>query len=316
MPIEDDSEGKLEDLEDKELHPQEEAISEGEEEAEANGSELVEVVFKGNRRVVYHNPAKVPLAYGSYVIVEADKGEDLGRVGQIGESLRRRRKGKRKGVQRVADERELAKWRQLRPREEEAYSDFQRRVARRMMPMKPVDVEYQLDGKKICFYFTADHRVDFRELVRELASVYRTRIELRQIGVRDEAKRLGGIGPCGRELCCTTFLTEFAPITSQMARDQNLSLNPSKLSGLCGRLKCCLRFEHEFYREAHEKYPKFGTRLLVGGREGVVNKLDFLKDSVTLRFEGGDEQTISLEALGAQAHTHAKAHGEVDLPVQ
>ena len=262
-------------------------------------SQLVEVIFKGNRRAVFLNSANVSVAGGSHVIVEADKGEDLGRVGLVGSALGARRKGKRKEVLRLAADHELRRWAQLRPREEEGFRDFKRRVARRQMPMKAVDVEYQLDGKKICFYFTADHRVDFRELVRELASVYRTRIELRQIGVRDEAMRLGGMGPCGRELCCSRFLSEFAPISTQMARDQNLSLNPSKLSGLCGRLKCCLRFEHEFYREARSRFPRLGARLVLGGREGHVSRLDFFKDAVCVRFCDGDEQTITLDQVAA-----------------
>jgi cell fate regulator YaaT (PSP1 superfamily) len=254
----------------------------------------VEILFKGNRRSLFVNTQNMSLAQGAYVIVEADKGEDLGRVSQTGDLLKDRIRGKKKSVVRLAGENELARWRLLRPKEDEAYKDFQRRVIRRKMAMKPVDVEYQLDGKKICFYFTADHRVDFRELVRELAAIYRTRIELRQIGVRDEAKRLGGLGVCGRELCCATFLSDFAPITSQMARDQNLSLNPSKLSGICGRLKCCLRFEHEFYREAHERFPKLGAHFEINGHAGTVMKIDFLRDAVTLRSEENEDWTVSL----------------------
>jgi len=259
-------------------------------------SPLAEVVFKGNRRAVFRNTSRVDVTTGMYVIVDADKGEDLGRIGMVSEQLRsRRQKGGRKEILRIANERELARWRQLRPREEQAFQDFCDRVERRDMTMKPVDVEYQLDGRKVIFYFTAEHRVDFRELVRELASVYRTRIELRQIGVRDEAKRLGGIGPCGRELCCSMFLNEFAPITSQMARDQNLSLNPSKLSGMCGRLKCCLRFEHDFYVEARDRFPRLGTRVVLDGCDGQINKLDFFTETVTVRCSDGEDRAISLD---------------------
>ncbi len=256
-----------------------------------SGEERVEVIFKGNRRVVYCNPKGVPLRHGAYIIVEADKGEDLGRVGLISPELRPRRKGKKLDVQREANEQEIDRWRGLRDKEVKAFHDFQSRVERRRMPMKPVDVEYQYDGRKICFYFTADHRVDFRELVRELAGVYRTRIELRQIGVRDEAKRIGGLGPCGRALCCSTFMSDFSPISSQMARDQNLSLNPSKLSGLCGRLKCCLRFEHDFYRAAQSIFPRLGTRIVIDGKEGQVNRVDFFRDEVSLKMEDGEEIT-------------------------
>ncbi len=216
---------------------------------------LVEVLFKGNRRAVFANTGGVETAGRRHVIVEADKGEDIGRIGLVGCCENKKQKGKRKKILRLASDQEIERRKQLHPREVEALADFRARIVRREMPMKAVDVEYQLDGKKICFYFTADHRVDFRELVRELASVYRTRIELRQIGVRDEARHLGGVGPCGRELCCEKFIAEFAPISTQMARDQNLSLNPSKLSGLCGRLKCCLRFEHDFYRGVRARCP-------------------------------------------------------------
>lgn len=289
----------LEELEDKDEHVEEREH----EEAEASTGELVEVIFKGNRRMICRILPELSIKHGTYVIVEADKGEDLGRLWQRGEVLRSRRKGKQqKQVLRAADERELARWRQLRTREEEAYREFQRRVGRRKMPMKPVDVEYQLDGKKICFYFTAEHRVDFRELVRELAGVYRTRIELRQIGVRDEAKRLGGVGACGRELCCSTFLSEFAPITSQLAREQNLSLNPTKLSGLCGRLKCCLRFEQEFYRHAQGRFPKIGSRFLIGEREGKVYRVDFFHDTFAVRFPEGEERTMSLAAFNERGN--------------
>jgi cell fate regulator YaaT (PSP1 superfamily) len=279
----------------KELEDKEETINHGDDEDHDDDVPLVEVIFKGNRRAVFKNEHDLELTSGTYVIVEADKGEDLGRVGMAGDELRsRRQKGGRKTLLRSADERELSRWRQLRPREEQAFTDFCERVERREMQMKPVDVEYQLDGRKVIFYFTAEHRVDFRELVRELASVYRTRIELRQIGVRDEAKRLGGIGPCGRELCCSTFLADFAPITSQMARDQNLSLNPSKLSGMCGRLKCCLRFEHDFYVESKERFPRLGTRFEQNGLEGQISKLDFFTETVTMRCGSGEEITFGL----------------------
>lgn len=276
---------------------------------------FVEVVFKGNRRSVFRNPRELDLVRGMYVIVEADKGEDLGRVGMSGEEIRvKGEKGERKPVLRLANERELSQWKQLRLREEEAFEDFCTRVATRGMDMKPVDVEYQLDGCKVIFYFTADQRVDFRELVKELAGVYRTRIELRQIGVRDEAMRLGGVGLCGRQICCETFLTAFLPITSQMARDQNLSLNPAKLSGLCGRLKCCLRFEHTFYVEARDRFPRLGTRVILEGHEARVNKLDFFSERITVRSEVGDERDLTLveydrarEGNGRQRHQSTRS---------
>ena len=267
-----------------------------------DASEFVEVIFKHNRRVIYQNSRNLELTPGAHVIVEADKGEDLGRIGLQTSDLAERCRGRLLTILRFAKEHEIKKRVKLVQKENNAYQDFRQRIMRRQMPMKAVDVEYQLDGKKIRFYFTADHRVDFRQLVRELASVYRTRIELRQIGVRDQARKIGGIGPCGRELCCSTFMSEFAPISSQMARDQNLSLNPTKLSGLCGRLKCCLGYEHDFYEYAQSIYPKVGTRVKINGAEGCVSSIDYLNEQIIIKLDNGDEITHSVN------YTH-------DLPV-
>ena len=160
--------------------------------------------------------------------------------------------------------------------------------------MKLVDVEYQFDGNKICFFFTADKRIDFRALVKDLASEYRTRIELRQIGVRDEARRLGGIGVCGRVLCCKSFLGQFEPITSQMARDQNLSLSPSKISGLCGRLMCCLAYEEDFYRLRSDVMPQAGSTVEREGRLFEVLRLDLMNENFTLRDDTGAEVVLGM----------------------
>jgi cell fate regulator YaaT (PSP1 superfamily) len=160
-----------------------------------------------------------------------------------------------------------------------------------------VDTEYQFDGSKLTFFFTAEKRIDFRELVKELASIYRTRIELRQIGVRDEAKRLGGYGCCGLKLCCTTFIQEFSPITTQIAKEQNLSLNPAKLSGNCGRLLCCLLYEKDFYEKSMGFYPKVGSKFQTDKGEGVVEKVNLFKEYIVVKHEDGEEQKVGLAEL-------------------
>jgi hypothetical protein len=182
-------------------------------------------------------------------------------------------------------------------KEVEAFKVCRERIEERELKMKLVDVECRFDGNRITFYFTAEKRVDFRELVKDLASVYRTRIELRQIGVRDEAKRIGGFGSCGRKFCCTTFLREFEPVTLKMAKEQHLSLSPSKISGACGRLMCCLMYEVDAYRKALHSYPKVGSRLKLGDREVQVNRVDIFREGVFVTDSEGGEDFIPLDGL-------------------
>ncbi len=163
--------------------------------------------------------------------------------------------------------------------------------------MKLVDIEYQFDRNKLTFFFTADHRVDFRALVRDLASEYKTRIELRQIGVRDEAKRLGGYGVCGLRLCCASFLQNFEPISTQDARVQGLSLNPSKISGNCGRLLCCLKYEVDYYASVRSKYPEIGEKYKTDKGEGIVERIDVFEDYMVVRHEFGEEEKIAGDEL-------------------
>jgi len=216
---------------------------------------VVGVRFKLAGKVYYFDPGELPVAQGDRVVVETVRGVEYGQVvigpkevpeEEVVQPLKR--------VIRIGNERDDAVAEANKQKEKEAFAIALKKIEAHNLDMYLVDVEYTFDGSKIIFYFTAEGRVDFRELVRDLASVFRTRIEMRQIGVRDEAKLLGGIGPCGRVLCCTSFLGEFAPVSIRMAKDQNLSLNPSKISGLCGRLMCCLRFEQETY-EAAKKDP-------------------------------------------------------------
>src|SRR5690606_1256455 len=182
---------------------------------------------------------------------------------------------------------DIERWESNREMEAEAFHIARTAIDRLKLPMKLVDVEWQFDHKKITFYFTADHRVDFRQLVRDLARQFRTRVELRQIGARDEAARLGGIGSCGRELCCATWLQEFKPVSTQAAKIQNLPLNPVRLSGQCGRLKCCLNYELEQYMAALRDFPRVDTPVTTSYGRGTIQKLDIFKDVVWIQYEDG-----------------------------
>lgn len=262
------------------------------------GRELYEVGFKGERRGFFLNPQNVPVSVGDAVIVEADRGVDLGYVLRMGKLVWQRKPEKLGNILRKATPEEVASLAEKARKEEEAFRACREKIAQHGLKMKLVDVEYQFDGKKITFYFTAERRVDFRDLVRDLAKYFHTRVELRQIGVRDEAKWVGGYGPCGRKLCCAAFLREFESVSSQMAKLQNLCVSPDKISGLCGRLMCCLLFEREFYEEVARKFPKVGSK--VSGEDGrvyEVSKVDIFRDRVYLKDEAGMEVQMSSEEL-------------------
>ena len=259
---------------------------------------LIEIIFKGERKEIYENPQEFPFKIGDYVIVEAEKGEDLGVVHQLGPMLERKcRHSPLLKILRKPSPTEMEIYRDNKKKEIEAYKLCRQMVEDRGLEMKIVGVEYQFDGNKITFYFTADKRVDFRELVRDLANVYRVRIELRQIGVRDEAKRIGGYGVCGRKLCCTTFLNEFEPITTLCAKEQNLPLNPQKLSGLCGRLLCCLMFERDFYQQQSQKMPCIGTVYRTPKGQAQVVELDVFNETVTLEYAEHQSEKVPLKAV-------------------
>lgn len=269
---------------------------------------LVEVAFKGNRKEFYLWDGEEVPRVNSSVIVEADRGEDLGRVHAVGELAARRCSGCSHGcgsepprlrMLRPAtsdDERRAA---ELRAQDEDVRRRAMERVKAHGLVMKVSDAEWQWDRKKLTFYFTAEKRVDFRALVRDLASAFRTRIELKQIGVRDEAKRLGGIGRCGREYCSASWLPELRPVNLQVAKDQRLSLNPSQISGACGRLMCCLRYEHEFYVQSRKRFPKEGKILVTANGEEQVVSNDIFGDRVTLRNSEGDIRVVPLAELKA-----------------
>lgn len=261
----------------------------GEPEAIPEGVDLVLVQFKGHRKAYYHNRKKLDLRVGQYVLVEADRGRDMGRVNYIGPGQTDWwATANDQGVLAVANESDLARLHENRGDEWEFWDICQEKIQARRLDMHLVSVERQFDHKKITFYFTAEQRVDFRELVRDLAGVFRTRIELRQIGVRDEARLKGGLGICGREFCCSGFLQEFVPVTLKMAKVQQLPLNPGKLSGPCGRLRCCMTYENATYQDARHRMPRVGAGVTTPQGPGTVRKLDLLQELVTVEIPGAD----------------------------
>ncbi len=265
---------------------------------------FAEVRFKGTRRG-YFNTAGLDLVPGDRVIVQADRGEDFGQITALG-SIAERKCSSSGGcstptptvrVLRRADSDEVTRARYKVDDERRARLEARNHVARHGLKMKVTETEWQFDRKKLIIYFTAEKRVDFRALVRDLARSFRTRIELKQIGVRDEAALLGGVGRCGRELCCSTWLPELKPVSLQLAKDQSLSLNPAQISGCCGRLMCCLMYEHDSYVEARRRFPREGRTLRTAlGRERVVG-VNIFNETITLRGEGGDVRVVTVAAL-------------------
>src|SRR6478672_8517282 len=291
-------------------------------------TQTVEVRFKGIRKAYFLWPDdNDPLRLKEAVVVEVERGRDLGRVSAVGENATRKCGGctscavgeagapeatpaepaPLKAVLRRANHEDLKLFDEIRLSEEEVRQRVIQRVRAHELLMKVSDTEWQWDRNKLTIYFTADKRVDFRSLVRDLASVFRTRIELRQIGVRDEAARLSGVGRCGREYCCSTWLKELSPVNLGLAKDQHLSLNPSQISGGCGRLLCCLKYEHEFYVTARRRFPKEGKTLSTAqGPERVV-AVDIFRERVFLRSEEHGPRIIPL----VQLREEVEALGEV-----
>lgn len=251
------------------------------------------IEFKGNRREVYEAAEGLELKPKQYAIVQAERGEDMGFVRRS--ALPNETTGEKDNkILRLASENDIDRLNFNRQKEDESKSECLKFIEKHRLNMKLVDVEYQFDCNKITFYFTAEKRVDFRELVKDLAATFRTRIELRQIGVRDEAKRVGGYGICGKEQCCSSFLGEFKTISTQMARTQNLALNPQKISGNCGRLLCCLRYEQELYESVQPHYPPVGSRCLIDGATGYVEKCNIFFEQITIKLEDGGQRILSL----------------------
>ena len=245
--------------------------------------DLVLLQFKGRRKGYYHNRRAVPVKVGDHCLVEADRGRDLGKVTYVGPGRAEWwQVADHQGVLQLASEADLERMRATRDEEGPMWDACNERIRRRGLDMNLVTVERQHDGRKITFFFTAEGRVDFRELVRDLAALFRTRIELRQIGVRDETRLQGGLAVCGREYCCSGFLHEFAPVTLKMAKTQQLPLNPAKLSGPCGRLRCCLAFEDDHYRDARRRLPRTGTVVTTPDGPATVRQVDLLREVVTV----------------------------------
>jgi cell fate regulator YaaT (PSP1 superfamily) len=240
-------------------------------------TEVIGVRFKNVGKIYYFDPDSTSLEAGDYVIVETARGVECGQVAMANRQIKDDEiVHPLKKMIRKATEEDLENLRQNKEKEKKAFEICQEKITQHKLDMKLVDVEYTLDNNKILFYFTADGRVDFRALVKDLASVFRTRIELRQIGVRDEAKMLGGLGVCGRPFCCSSFMGEFQPVSIKMAKEQGLSLSPVKISGTCGRLMCCLKYEQEAYLDLLKKTPKVGAIVSTPDGKGTVVEQNLL----------------------------------------
>ncbi|MBR9940653.1 stage 0 sporulation family protein [Lachnospiraceae bacterium Marseille-Q4251] len=255
---------------------------------------IIGVRFRNAGKIYYFDPKKLPIKKGDHVIVETARGIEYGSVvadarevtdDQVVQPL--------KPVIRIANADDNARAQRNKEKEKEAFRICLEKIRKHKLEMKLIDTEYTFDNNKVLFYFTADRRIDFRELVKDLASVFKTRIELRQIGVRDETKVVGGVGICGRELCCHTFLSEFAPVSIKMAKEQNLSLNPTKISGVCGRLMCCLKNEEDTYEYLNSRLPGIGDRVIADdGLKGEVQSVNVLRQLVKVLVDVQDEKEL------------------------
>ena len=243
--------------------------------------EVVGIRFKKPGKIYFFDPAGLKLNLNDSVIADTTNGEEFAKIAmanklmpeeKIVEPLRK--------ILRVANHKDINQFNENKQKEKEAYKIALDKIAKHKLPMKLIDVEYKFDRTKLLFYFTADGRIDFRELVKDLAAIFRTRIELRQIGVRDEVRRIGGNGICGRELCCCSFLNNFEAVSIKMAKEQNMSLNPSKISGVCGRLMCCLKYEQNVYEELLKKLPKEGDLVETPDGQGEVLSVNVLKQTL------------------------------------
>ncbi len=275
---------------------------------------VVGVQFQTDGKMQYYNAAEMVFHAGEYVVAETAHGPDLGAVllgttemeeESVSASLPR--------IIRAATQQDIQQASDNRIREKEAYQICQRKIAEHKLEMKLVSVECTFDNSKMMFYFTANGRVDFRALVKDLASTFKTRIELRQIGVRDEARMLGGLGACGRPICCGTFLNNFQPVSIKMAKEQNLSLNPTKISGVCGRLMCCLKYEQDQYEQTRKRMPRVGREVMTPDGSGIVTDLNIVKETISVRIPSGDTTEIRSYSL-EQLSTTGAMPTAADLP--
>ena len=278
-------------------------------------TKVIGVRFRTAGKIYYFDPAKYQIKKGDHVIVETARGVEFGTVvsdikevddSQVVQPL--------KPVLRIATERDEEQEQTNKKKEKDAFKICLEKIAKHNLEMKLIDAEYTFDNNKVLFYFTADGRIDFRELVKDLASVFKTRIELRQIGVRDETKIIGGMGICGRTLCCHAHLSEFVPVSIKMAKEQNLSLNPTKISGVCGRLMCCLKHEEETYEELNRKLPNIGDHVTTDdGLRGEVSAVNVLRQLVKVVVTVDDEKEIheyKVEQLKFKRRSHKRDKGK------
>ncbi|MBI5416387.1 stage 0 sporulation family protein [Candidatus Poribacteria bacterium] len=273
--------------------------------------EVIGISFKDTGKIFYFSCAGVELQPGDKCVVDTEEGLAFGEViteikmlpqTESGETIRKVvRKASRADFSQIArNERKI----------KSATNICLNKIKDRELPIKLIRVQYGFDGRKAVFYFTAEGRVDFRELVKDLAHILKVRIELRQIGVRDEVKMLGGIGPCGREVCCSTHLSDFEPVTIKMAKEQNLILNPAKTSGLCGRLMCCIMYEYDFYRDAMKKFPKLGAKITTPAGQGKVIDINVFIEKIVVEFEEGKRVTYGLNEI-KPAHQNKNSNENV-----
>lgn len=268
---------------------------------------VVGVRFKKAGKIYYFNPGEIDVKKNDYVIVETARGIEFGEV-VVGpkEVSEEDIVAPLKDVIRIVTEEDIQKHQKNKEQEKEAFAICLEKIEQHQLEMKLIDVEYTFDNNKVIFYFTADGRVDFRELVKDLAAIFKTRIELRQIGVRDESKMLGGIGPCGKSLCCSTWLGDFEPVSIKMAKEQSLSLNPTKISGICGRLFCCLKYEHDMYQEILDKLPGIGSIVITPYGEGTVIETNVLLEKVKVKIKNTSDNTEELRVCSITEVTKVK----------
>lgn len=254
---------------------------------------VIGVKFRKPGKVYFFDPENMQIKKEDYVIVETSMGEEIGKVVIDNKKVNEEKLANPlKKVIRLASKKDLRQYEENKKKEPEALKICEQKIKKHKLNMRLIDVEYKFDNSKILFYFTAEGRVDFRDLVKDLASVFKTRIELRQIGVRDEAKMLGGLGPCGRPMCCSTFLGDFASVSIKMAKEQNLSLNPTKISGICGRLMCCLNYEQSTYEDIRKRMPKVGSIVKTSEGTGEVFSNNTVKESVKVKLRKGEEEIL------------------------
>ena len=260
---------------------------------------IIGVRFKKLGKIYFFNPRNLKLEKGDKVIVETTQGEEYGEVVIPNRKIEEEKiMEPLKKVIRIATYKDNKHFDYCKKTEKEAFKVCQEKIKKHKLDMNLIDVEYKFDNSKILFYFTADGRIDFRELVKDLAAIYKTRIELRQIGVREQVKRIGGNGVCGRELCCCTFLRDFEAVSIKMAKEQNISLNPSKISGNCGRLMCCLKYEDNVYTEKLKRLPHVGAIVKTEDGEGEIDSIETLKEVVKVKFK--NEEGYSYKKYNAK----------------